>query len=180
MPTGMYRLFEIRASVLLWVLLSSAHWLPQSMNAPQEIRPNPVDQYKPRGYVNDFAGIINPRISSQLDLICKDLDRKKGTQIAIVTVASLGGLRIKEFATQLANRWGVGHKDTNRGILVLLSVKERQYRVSVGLGLESVLTNEDADHLGREMLPMLRKGDYGNALLHLAKRIQVEIQQKVK
>jgi uncharacterized protein len=174
----MLRLTGIPA-VLLWALLSSLSCLPLGTNA-QETKPNSVDQYKPHGYVNDFAGIIDSRVQSQLDMICKDLDRKEKTQMAIVTVVSLDGLPIKEFATQLANRWGVGHKDTNRGILVLLCLKNRQYRISVGLGLESVLTDDEADRLGREMLPILRQGKYGNALLHLAKRIQIEIQQKIK
>jgi uncharacterized protein len=100
--------------------------------------------------------------------------------LAIVTVVSLEVLSSKEFATQLANRWGVGHKETNRGILVLLFLKDRQYRISVALGLESVQTDAEAGRLGREMVPMLQKQDYGNALLHLAKRIQVEILEKVK
>lgn len=73
----------------------------------------------------------------------------------------------------------MGHKDTNRGVLVLLAVKERQYRISVGLGLESVLTDEEADRLGKEMIPMLRTGNFGTALLHLAKRLNVELPPKL-
>lgn len=99
--------------------------------------------------------------------------------MAFVTVVSLEGLTSKEFATQLANRWGIGHKETNRGILVLLALKDREYRISVGLGLESILTDREADRLGKQMVPMLRKEDYGNALLHLAERIQAEITQKL-
>lgn len=99
--------------------------------------------------------------------------------MAFVTVVSLEGLTSKELATQLANRWGVGHKETNRGILVLLALKDREYRISVGLGLESILTDREADRLGKQMVPMLRKEDYGNALLHLAERIQAEITQKL-
>ena len=98
-----------------------------------------VDRYKFTGYVNDFAGVIDSDGNSRLDLICKDLDQKKSIQIAIVTVESLDGQPIKDFATQLANLWGVGHKGTNRGLLILLSVKDRQYRIAVGLGLESAL-----------------------------------------
>jgi uncharacterized protein len=100
--------------------------------------------------------------------------------MAIVTVVALDGRPIKEFATEMANRWGVGYKDNNRGILVLLSQKDRQYRIAVGFGLESVLTDEEADRLGREMVPMLKKAEYGNALLHLATRIQDELLQKLK
>jgi uncharacterized protein len=80
----------------------------------------------------------------------------------------------------MANRWGIGHKDNNRGILILLAQRERQYRIAIGLGLESVLTDEEVDRLGREMLPMLKKPDYGNALMHLATRIHDEVLQKVK
>jgi TPM domain len=72
------------------------------------------------------------------------------------------------------------NKGTNRGLLILLSVQDRQYRISVGLGLESVLPDEEADRLGREMVPMLKKGDYGKALLQLAKSIQLEIAPKVE
>lgn len=176
----MPRLSAIRASILLLTALLCLGSLPQYANAQKEIKPNPVDQYKPHGYVNDFAGIIVPQVQSQLDLICKDLDKTKRTQMAIVTILTLDGRPIKEFATELANRWGVGYKDNNRGILILLSQRDRQYRIAVGFGLESILTDEEADRLGREMVPMLKKGDYGNALLHLATRIHDEVQEKAK
>jgi TonB family protein len=153
---------------------------PSSATSPQEIKPNPTDKYKAEGYVNDFADVIESGDRSQLDLICKDIDEKEDVQMAIVTIASLDGQPIKDFATQLANRWGVGYKETNRGILILLSVNDHQYRIATGRGLESVLTDEEADRLGREMVPMLQKGDYGKALLHLAKRIQVELPQKAE
>ena len=135
----MFRRSKSRTSALLLVVLSCLISLPQYANPQQEMKPNPVDQYKPQGYVNDFAGIIDPRVQSQLDLICKELDHTRRTQMAIVTVVSLDGLPIKEFATQLANRWGVGYKDNNRGILILFSRNDRQYRVAVGLGLESAV-----------------------------------------
>ena len=149
-------------------------------DASQHLETKPLDRYKFTGYVNDFAGVIDSEDKSRLDLICKDLDSKKEIQMAFVTIEPLDGQPIKDFATQLGNLWGVGHKGTNRGLLILLSVKDRQYRIAVGLGLESVLTDEEADRLGREMVPMLKTGDYGEALLQLAKRIQLEIAQKVK
>ena len=146
----------------------------------QEVKSNPVDQYKPHGYVNDFAGMLDSKLQLQLDLICKDLDKKNEAQIAIVTVVSLDGVPIKQFATDLANLWGVGHKENNRGVLILLSRDDRQYRLAVGSGLESVLSDEEAGRLTQEILPMLKKQDYGNAVLHLAARVREEIEQKVK
>ena len=153
---------------------------PPTSDATQQLQLKPGDPYKFTDYVNDFAGVIGPDDKSRLDLICKDLDQKKEIQMAIVTIESLDRQPINDVATQLGNLWGVGHKETNRGLLILLSVKDRQYRIAVGLGLESVLTDEEADRLGREMVPMLKTGDYGEALLQLAERIQVEIAQKVE
>jgi TonB family protein len=148
--------------------------------ASQQSKSDPTEWYKPRGYVNDFAGMIDSPVQAQLEQVCKDLDQKTQTQMAIVTVESLEGLSAKDFATQLCNRWGLGHKDTNRGVLLLLSDTDRQYRISVSRGLEPLLSDEEADRLGKEMLPILHQGDYGGALLHLAKAIQDELQQKIK
>jgi TPM domain len=144
-------------------------------------RPTPdrLDQLTPRGYVNDFAGIIDSAAQSQLDAICKDLDRKKRTQMAIVTIVSLDGSPVVEFATQLGNRWGVGYEDNHRGVVVLLSRKEHQWGIATGKGLESVLTNDYEARLGREMTPFLRNGHYGTALLWVAQRIHDEILQNV-
>jgi len=148
--------------------------------ASQQSKSDPTEWYKPRGYVNDFAGMIDSPVQAQLEQVCKDLDQKTQTQMAIVTVESLEGLSAKDFATQLCNRWGLGHKDTNRGVLLLLSDTDRQYRISVSRGLGPLISDEEADRLGKEMLPILHQGDYGGALLHLAKAIQDELQQKIK
>jgi uncharacterized protein len=86
---------------------------------------------------------------------------------------------IEDFATQLANRWGVGRKDTNDGILILLAKNDHQHRISVGLGLELVLTDEKCAALGKEMVPLLRKGKYEDALLHLANGITGVIQRQI-
>jgi uncharacterized protein len=176
----MYCPSGIRAGVVLWGLLSLLSCLPQDTKAQSDTKPDRLDQLKPRGYVSDFAGVIDSAAQSQLDVICKDLDQKERTQMAIVTIVSLDGSPIKEFATQLANRWGVGYKDNNRGVLVLLSRSDKQYRIAVGYGLESVLTDDKADRLGRQMIPMLRRGNYGTALLWVAQRIHDEIIQNVK
>ena len=123
--------------------------------------------------------MIDAKERAQLELICRDLDKTKRTQMAIVTIVSLEGLSAKEFATDLANRWGVGNKDNNRGVLILLAQRERQYRLAVGHGLESVLTDEEADRLMREIIPALKKGEFGNALVQVAERIRDEIEKKV-
>jgi uncharacterized protein len=65
----------------------------------------------------------------------------------------------------------VGHKEDNRGVLVLLVRDDHKWRIEVGHGLEPVLTNEKANKMGLEMVPMLRKGQYGDALLQTVRSI---------
>ena len=141
---------------------------------------SPVEKYKATRYVNDFAGLIEAKVQLEIEGVCNDLVEKRKTEMTIVTVESLEGIPIKEFSTQLFQKWGVGPKDTNRGVMVLLSRGDRQWRITVGSGLESVLTDEEAAKLGKEMLPMLKKGEYGEALLYAAKRIRDEVVEKVK
>jgi uncharacterized protein len=173
------RYFTARISVALWALLFFAPVFPHAAIYSQDPAGNSLDQYQPRGYVNDFAGIIDAKPHAELEEFCKRLDQNTQTQMAVVTVVSLQGMDIKDFATQLFNRWGVGHKDTNLGGLVLLSKQDHLYRIAVSRGIESTLTDEKCDRLGKEMVPMLRKNEYGNALLQLAHRIAAEIQPQI-
>jgi uncharacterized protein len=176
---GMFRRLATRTFVTLCVLLIFLPDFAGSATSPQSLTASPIDQYKPHGYVNDFAGMIDAKTQATLEEFCKQLYKGKQTELAIVTVVSLEGMPIKEFATQLYNRWGIGDKGTDRGVLILLSKNDHQYRIATGLGMESILTNEKCDRLGKEMLPLLRKGQYGDALLQLVNHLAAEIQPQV-
>ncbi len=166
---------EVRTTVSLVFTLDGA-----AAAIPQAAASNPVERYKASGYVNDFAGVIDSKDRAQLDKICKDLDHKSGIQMAFVTIGSLEGKPIKDFAMDLANLWSVGHQETNRGLLILIAVQDGLWRISISHGLESVFPDEDADRLGRDMVPLLKTGAYGKALLHLAKNIQLELPPKLQ
>ena len=90
-------------------------------------------------YVNDFARVLDPGTEQQLHALCGEVDEKTGAQIAVVTVRSLGGRPIEDFAVDLFKRWGVGHKKNERGVLILLAVEDRKDRIEVGYGLEPIL-----------------------------------------
>jgi hypothetical protein len=115
----------------------------------------------PTGYVNDFAGVLSPDARARLDRTCSQLDSSQANaQIAIVTIHTLDGADVAAFARELANQWGVGHKGSNRGVLLLLAVNDRKYRITVGYGLESVLTDAKAAEIGREAAPLLHANDF--------------------
>jgi uncharacterized protein len=83
--------------------------------------------------------------------------------MAIVTVQSLDGESVENYAVDLYKQLGVGSKKENRGVLLLVAPSERKYRIEVGYGLEPVINDARAGDAGRAMVPYLRQHDYGKA-----------------
>src|SRR3989441_142566 len=117
----------------------------------------------PSGYVTDLAGVIEPDTKARLEALCGEVEDKAGAQIAVVTVHSLEGESVENFAVDLYKQLGVGSKRDNRGVLLLVAPNERKYRIEVGYGLEPVINDARAGDAGRAMVPFLRQGDYSKA-----------------
>ena len=132
---------------------------------------------KPQGYVNDFAGVLSDGAKAKLTALCQEVDQKAGAQIAIVTVRSLDGAEAADYAVNLAQQWGVGPKQKDRGIVILLAPNDHKYYVAVGYGLEPILPDGKVGGFGREMVPLLRQNDYSAAMLLLTQRIANVIAQ---
>src|ERR1700720_2255608 len=92
---------------------------------------NPKDIH-PSGYVTDLAGVIAPDTKTRLEELCRELEEKTGAQIAVVTVHSLDGESVENYAVDLYKKLGVGSKGDNRGVLLLVAPDEHKYRVEVG------------------------------------------------
>ena len=119
----------------------------------------------PTGYVNDFAGVLSPSTKLNLENLCTQVDRKAHAQIAVVTIKTLDNDQpIDEFATALEDKWKVGPKGTDRGILMLVVLNPRKYRIEVGYGLEGILNDAKVGDIGRLMVPSLNQGDYNTAI----------------
>lgn len=91
-----------------------------------------------------------------------EFERASSTQIVVVTVPTLDGAAIEDVAARTVEKWGLGQKDRNNGVLLLVAVQDRRARIEVGYGLEDRLT----DALSRRILedrlfPSLRQGNYG-------------------
>lgn len=128
-------------------------------------------QLQPQGYVSDFAGVIDPGTRQKLDALCQEVNQKAAAQIAVVTVRTTGGVPIDEFSIDLAQRWGIGPKKTDRGVMILLAVNDHRYRIEVGYGLEGILPDGLVGRFGREAVPLLRAGNYSGALLLMTRRV---------
>jgi uncharacterized protein len=131
----------------------------------------PISQLHPTDYVNDFAHVLDANTIAQLDDIARQIDQKAHAQIAVVTINSLDGADIESYAVDLFKKWGIGSKSTNRGVLILLAVRDRNYRIEVGYGLEPILPDGRVGSFGREAVPLLRQKDYAGALLLMTSRV---------
>jgi len=120
---------------------------------------------KPTDYVSDLAHVLSPEAISRLDRICTQLDHSQANaQVAVVTVQTLDGEDAAEYANQLEDKWKIGRKGSDRGVLILLAVGDHKRRIDVGYGLEGILPDAKLGDIGRAMVPQLRANDFDGAV----------------
>ena len=141
------------------------------------IRPEQWQKLNPQGYVNDFAGVLNATTVEKLTEVSTEVDQKAKAQIAVVTIKTLEGDPVEDFANHLFQKWGVGYKGTDRGVMVLLATDDHKYWTEVGYGLEPILPDGKVGGFGRSMVPLLRQGDYNGAVLQMVSQIAEVIAQ---
>ncbi len=124
-----------------------------------------VNDIQPTGYVIDLANVIQPDAKAKISAMATELQQKTGAQIAVVTVNSLEGEDRDQYAADLYKHLGIGPKKNDEGVLLLVSPKDRQYKIEVGYGLEPVINDARAGDIGRSMVPSLRANDYSAAIL---------------
>jgi uncharacterized protein len=129
------------------------------------------DLPQPTNYVNDFAGVLSPQTLASLNALCAQVDRQAHAQIAVVTIKSLDGEPIENFATALEDKWKVGKKGTDRGLLLIFATNDRKYRIEVGYGLEGILPDGRVGDIGRQMVPYLRQNDFDGAVTMAVQQI---------
>ncbi len=121
---------------------------------------------RPTDYVSDFAHVLSPDTIAQLDGICSQLDHSRANaQMAIVTVNTLAGDDIDDYADELESKWKMGKKGSDRGVLVLLAIQDHKYRIEEGYGLEGILNDAKVGDIGRTMIPDLKAGNYDGAMM---------------
>jgi uncharacterized protein len=112
------------------------------------------------GRVVDEANILPAATRSALDARLAALEAATTDQFVVVTLASLQGYEIADFGYQLGRAWGIGQKDKNNGVLLIVAPKERDVRIEVGYGLEGDLTDAVTRLIiENSILPKFRSGD---------------------
>ena len=125
----------------------------------------------PTSYVQDFAGVVDASSKQQMEQLSREVYQQAHATIMVVTVHSLDGESIEQFANDLFQKWKIGPKDTDRGILILLAINDRQRRIEVGYGLEGILNDARVGDIGRTMVPWLQRAEYGQGLFAAQQQI---------
>jgi uncharacterized protein len=111
------------------------------------------------GRVVDAANIIDPAVEARLATLSADLETVTGNQFVIATTPSLDERTIENYSLDLARGWGIGRKEHDDGVMLLVAPNEKKVRIEVGYGLEQTLTNAEAGQIIRtDMLPAFRDG----------------------
>lgn len=116
-------------------------------------------------YVNDYAKAIDNDSVQYILSVGKELENKTGAQVTVVVISSLQGESIESYANDLFRSWGIGQKDKNNGLLILLSMQEKKWRVEVGTGLEGAVTDiYSASVMNDFAVPKFKQNQYGQGL----------------
>jgi uncharacterized protein len=126
----------------------------------------------PQGPINDFAHVLDAATVSELTTFVAGVREQTTAEIAVVTVPSLDGMTVEEYAVKLFKAWGIGKKEKDNGVLILVAPTERKVRIEVGYGLEPVLPDGLAGEIIRnDVLPEFKAGRYTTGVLRGTRRV---------
>lgn len=113
------------------------------------------------GRVNDYAGILSEYAVENLSDKLREHENRTTNQVVVLTLPSLQGESIEDFANRVFIEWGLGQADKDNGILMVVVPDEKRMRIEVGYGLEGSLSDLQAGRIIREvMAPRFREGDF--------------------
>jgi uncharacterized protein len=128
------------------------------------------------GRVVDGAGLLDAATVQRLDGQLGEFERASGIQLVVATVPDLQGYEIEEFGYQLGRAWGIGQKDKNNGVLLIVAQAERKVRIEVGYGLEGTLTDAlSASIIQSVIVPRFKTGQFESGVEQGAQAIMAAL-----
>jgi uncharacterized protein len=136
--------------------------LPGAAPLAQKVADLPV----PTTYVNDFAHVLTPIASRNIEDLCTEVHQQADAELVVVTVKTLDdGQSIEEFTAALEEKWKIGKKGEDRSALIVLSLDPKRLRVETGYGLEGILNDAKVGRILDPAVPLARSGNYDQALM---------------
>ena len=128
------------------------------------------------GRVVDAANLLSPEQEAQLTAMSDATEQATGRQLVVATVTDLQGYPIEDYGYQLGRAWGIGQKDANNGIILLVAPNERKVRIEVGYGLEPIMTDALSGMIIRDtILPRFRDRDMPGGIVAGASAINEQL-----
>lgn len=161
------RLSGLAAILGILVLLLPAG----AIAAPNEI-PAPVGDI----YVQDFANLLNENEEIQLVNIGKSIEDQTSSQVAVLTVDTIGEASIEEYSVEAYRKYGLGTEENNNGVLLVLAMQEKKIRIEVGYGLEGTIPDGKAGRILDEYaIPHLKNGQPNLAVMNTYQALANEV-----
>lgn len=147
--------------LFIFVLLAGVYFSAEDAPAGKTVQVPAKPSASSGIYVQDHAGVISAPVRDYLQELGRQLDQKTTAQLVVVTVKSLNGAPLEDYSLKLLRDWGIGNKEKNNGVLMLVSTGDRKSRIEVGYGLEGRLTDSFTGRIQDQyMIPYFRKGTY--------------------
>lgn len=125
-----------------------------------------------KGRVNDYAGILTSANKQIIEQELYSVEQTTSSQVAVLIINSLQGENLEDYSMKVAEKWQLGQKDLDNGVLLLISLRDKKLRIEVGYGLESILTDAKCDYIIRhDIVPSFRSGNYFNGIYSGVKKI---------
>jgi uncharacterized protein len=129
---------------------------------------------QPQGYVNDDAGLLSSENKTYLEDKLTLLEKETTAEVVVVTINSLEGTTVEDYASKLFENWGIGKKGKDNGVLFLIAREDRKLRIEVGYGLEAIITDSRAGRIrDNDILPFFKKDEYGAGIIGGVNAIEV-------
>ena len=128
------------------------------------------------GRVVDAALLLSPEQVQQLTQLSAGVEQASTRQLVVATVPDLQGYAIEDYGYRLGRAWGLGQKDANNGVILLVAPKERKVRIEVGYGLEPIVTDAlSSVIINQTILPRFRDGDMAGGIVAGASAIAEQL-----
>lgn len=134
--------------------------------------PEPTNRF----FINDFANVIDDETEQYIFEQGKAYNGNGGPQVVVLTMQSIDGYSVEEFSIETARKWGIGDKDEDNGVLILLVMDTRDIRIEVGYGLEGILNDGKCGRFIRNAAPLLSDGDYSGGIKQMYNDIIGELE----
>lgn len=157
-------------NILLLFLLIFNAWIAKAEYSPADMaNVNIANRYD---YVADPANLLNPQTKEQVNKILWDIRQTTSAEVVVALPPDIGDTPIEDWSEQLFTSWGIGKRDRDNGLLLVIAPAQRTARLQTGYGLEGILTDISCKKIiNHQIVPHMKRNDLDGAVLAAVTKI---------